>query len=90
MIMRKFTIFAILFLLVSYFEVDAQCAMCKENVASALEAGANGDMSASFGAGLNDGILYLMVIPYIFLMSILWIVFKKRITAFFQSKFSRF
>ena len=37
----------------------AQCAMCKSVVESNLE---NGD---TIGSGLNDGILYLMAMPYI-------------------------
>ena len=44
-----------------YFFIDsqAQCAMCKSVVESNLE---NGD---TIGSGLNDGILYLMAMPYI-------------------------
>ena len=38
----------------------AQCAMCKATVESNLQNG-----SSSIGKGLNTGILYLMVIPYI-------------------------
>ncbi len=40
-------------------ESFAQCAMCKAAVEANLEAGGNK------GAGLNDGILYLMAMPYI-------------------------
>lgn len=41
--------------------VQAQCAMCKSSVESS-----NGDSKLiKFGAGLNKGILYLMVVPYI-------------------------
>jgi len=36
-----------------------QCAMCKAAVEANLEAG------GTKGAGLNDGILYLMTMPYI-------------------------
>lgn len=43
------------------FLADAfgQCAMCKAAVEANLEAGDD------IGAGLNDGILYLMSMPYI-------------------------
>ena len=40
----------------------AQCAMCKAAVESNLESG------SMKGAGLNDGILYLMAMPYIAMM----------------------
>ena len=56
--MKKFFLILVLLLL---FVVDsqAQCAMCKSVVESNLE---NGD---TIGSGLNDGILYLMAMPYI-------------------------
>ena len=49
------------FLLVIFFakNLNAQCAMCKAVVETDLEAG------GTKGAGLNDGILYLMSMPYI-------------------------
>ena len=37
----------------------AQCAMCKSVVESNLESG------DAIGSGLNDGILYLMAMPYL-------------------------
>jgi len=40
-------------------KIFAQCAMCKAVVEANLESG------GSAGAGLNDGILYLMAMPYI-------------------------
>ena len=40
-------------------KLNAQCAMCK----AAVEANLKGGGSA--GAGLNEGILYLMAMPYI-------------------------
>ena len=40
----------------------SQCAMCKAVVESNLESGDD------VGAGLNDGILYLMSMPYIFVL----------------------
>lgn len=56
--MNKFFLILVLLLL---FAIDsqAQCAMCKSVVESNLE---NGD---TIGSGLNDGILYLMAMPYI-------------------------
>lgn len=53
--------------------IFAQCAMCKAVVEANLESG------GSAGAGLNNGILYLMAMPYIsiLLFCLFW---------FFQNK----
>ena len=49
------------FLLLIFFAIklNAQCAMCKAAVEANLKDGGNA------GAGLNQGILYLMAMPYI-------------------------
>jgi hypothetical protein len=54
-------------------KLNAQCAMCKAAVEADLKGG------GSAGAGLNEGILYLMAMPYIaiFLFGILY-YFQKR------------
>lgn len=56
-------------------KVSAQCAMCRATAESSLTAGDN-----TIAAGLNTGILYLMVIPYIALttIGILWYRNSKR------------
>lgn len=41
-------------------EATAQCAMCRASVANSIS-----DGGRTFGAGLNKGILYLMLMPYI-------------------------
>lgn len=51
-----FSTIAVLFLTI---DVNAQCAMCKAVVETNLESG------DTKGMGLNNGILYLMAIPYI-------------------------
>ena len=61
--MKKYLLIIIL-LLFAISDLEAQCAMCKSVVESNLE---NGD---SIGRGLNDGILYLMAMPYIALACI--------------------
>jgi hypothetical protein len=43
-------------------EAQAQCAMCRSSVESNH---ADHTKISRFGAGLNKGILYIMVIPYI-------------------------
>ena len=60
------------FLLVSQ-NADAQCAMCKAVVEANLESG------GSIGAGLTDGILYLMAMPYISILvvGLIWYNLKK-------------
>jgi hypothetical protein len=69
-VMKK--VFA-LFLLVVVFASNsmsyAQCAMCRASVENNVS---NGD--TSIGAGLNSGILYLFVMPYLLaaVIGILW------------------
>ena len=60
------------FLLLSQ-NADAQCAMCKAVVEANLDSG------GSIGAGLNDGILYLMAMPYISILvvGLIWCNMKK-------------
>ncbi len=51
----------LLFLIALFFhsKLNAQCAMCKAVVEANLKEG------GSAGAGLNQGILYLMAMPYV-------------------------
>lgn len=49
----------------------SQCAMCKASVESNIE----NDQKA-VGKGLNDGIIYLMSIPYLVLGGIGYMVYK--------------
>ena len=71
--MKKFLTIAI-FVLLAVIDAEAQCAMCKSVVESNLE---NGD---SIGKGLNDGILYLMAMPYLSLalIAFFWSRHNKR------------
>ncbi len=55
----KIVIFTVLLLLLITIDANAQCGMCKAVVETNLENG------GTKGAGLNDGILYLMSMPYI-------------------------
>ncbi|MGY5354771.1 hypothetical protein [Wenyingzhuangia sp. IMCC45467] len=61
----QFTLF-ILFLLIS-LQNYGQCAMCKAVVE-------NGD--SSYAKGLNDGIVTLMIIPYILVALVAFIIFR--------------
>jgi hypothetical protein len=51
-------LFSAAFMLVS-IEVDAQCAMCKASAETSMESGSTG------AAGINKGVLYLFLTPYI-------------------------
>ena len=60
----------LLFLLILLPEISAaQCAMCR----AVLESG-EGDTMVK---GINDGIIYLMAIPYILVFAIGYIVYRK-------------
>ena len=72
---RTLNIFLFFCFLLIYQNANAQCAMCKAVVEANLESG------GSIGAGLNDGILYLMAMPYIFIIvvGLIWYNLKKEI-----------
>lgn len=68
-------IFLILGLLIFADTAFAQCAMCKATIESDA-----GDV----GKGVNNAILYIMVMPYILLATIAIIFFRKKISAKFS------
>ncbi|PCJ97914.1 MAG: hypothetical protein COA50_02995 [Flavobacteriaceae bacterium] len=61
-------IFLIIFLLFPQVS-EAQCAMCR----AVLESEEN----ASVAEGINNGIVYLMAIPYVLFACLFYIVYKK-------------
>lgn len=65
--MKKFLKIALVFLFSISFQglTFAQCAMCRASVENNVS---NGD--TSIGAGLNSGIIYLFVMPYLLAMVI--------------------
>tara|TARA_B100000614_G_scaffold242799_1_gene245438 strand:+ start:546 stop:782 length:237 start_codon:yes stop_codon:yes gene_type:complete len=71
---NKYFVITVLLFTLTIIDVNAQCAMCKSVVESNME---NGD---TIGSGLNDGILYLMVMPYISLalIAIFWVRHNKK------------
>jgi hypothetical protein len=74
----KKLVFCILFILFSAVTIPAiaQCPMCKASVESSLE-----DPNNMAGRGLNNGIMYLLVMPYLLIATIgvLWYFrFKKK------------
>lgn len=71
--MKKFILLACLIVLVSgvNFTADAQCAMCGSTVNSASNEG------SKEASGLNTGILYMLAIPYLAVMGIGYLWYKK-------------
>lgn len=67
--LRYTLIFTALFIFVGLQKVAAQCAMCR----AVLES--NGDNSVA--EGINNGIVYLMAIPYILVGALIFIVYRK-------------
>ncbi|WP_248724239.1 hypothetical protein [Seonamhaeicola sp. ML3] len=59
----------LLFSLLSFLKSNAQCAMCR----AVLES----EETKSAAEGINDGIVYLMAIPYLLVGGIIFIIYKK-------------
>ena len=66
---RKLAIIVFFALLMLPEIADAQCAMCRAVVES------EGD--AETAGALNDGIVYLMAIPYILVAGLFFFIYKK-------------
>jgi hypothetical protein len=64
---------------VSTVNAIAQCAMCKATAESATE-----HVDKGIGEGLNTGIVYLMLVPYILLATVALVFFRKKIFAVFK------
>ena len=75
-IIRTKFISIVILLLVFSNNIFSQCAMCKAVVETNLNAG------DTKGAGLNDGILFLMAIPYflIFTFGLFYYLNKRKIS----------
>ncbi len=65
----KRTVFFILVFIVLPELAEAQCSMCRAVLESEAEGGT--------AEGINDGILYLMAIPYIIVATIFFFVYRK-------------
>ena len=66
-------IVALLFLLLLPLGTYAQCAMCR----AVLESGDNNAVAE----GINNGIVYLMAIPYILVAGVFYFVYRKMRTS---------
>jgi len=69
--MKKLLISLLATLAFSIHEVAAQCAMCRSTLENNYSAGNPG-----IGAGINTGILYLLIMPYLAIMIIGYLWFK--------------
>lgn len=79
--MKKALAYTIVFLLFAFMvnQAEAQCAMCRATAESATE-----NVDKGIGEGLNGGIVYLMVLPYLLLGTVLLVFFRKKIVALFK------
>ncbi len=66
--MKRKIIFLVFFLLF-FLETNAQCAMCR----AVLES----EEGQTAAEGINDGIVYLMAIPYILVGGLAYYIYKK-------------
>lgn len=84
--MLKIKLFVLVILMIFFNSLSfAQCAMCKAVVEANLEAG------DTKGAGLNDGILFLMSMPYIavFLFGVFYYLQKKKTKVAWNNYYER-
>ena len=58
----------VLFTSLLYLNVNAQCAMCRASLQN--------DANQATAQGINDGIVYLMAIPYILVASAAYAVYR--------------
>ncbi|MFY0712459.1 hypothetical protein J1D01_02180 [Seonamhaeicola sp. NFXS20] len=58
-----------LFVFIFFLDAEAQCAMCR----AVLES----EETQSAAEGINDGIVYLMAIPYILVGGIIFFIYRK-------------
>ena len=69
---KKMIIFLLL-IIISNMSAFSQCAMCKATAESSGNA-----------TGLNDGIMYIMFVPYLLLGAFIFFVFRKKIFTFWK------
>ena len=67
--MKKRVVFAVFISAFLIQDVDAQCAMCR----AVLESEADNSMAK----GINDGIVYLMAIPYLLVGAVFYAVYRQ-------------
>lgn len=68
--MKTQVIFTFFLLVFISLDVQAQCAMCR----AVLES----EASQSAAEGINDGIVYLMVFPYLLMGGVAYMIWRSR------------
>ena len=68
--MRTRILLTTLFILAFSLDVEAQCAMCRAVLESE-----DGQAAAE---GINDGIMYLMIFPYLLMAGVAYFVWRSR------------
>jgi hypothetical protein len=69
MSIKRLGIFLLILCLIAPEVVEAQCAMCR----AALESEADNSQAE----GVNNGIVYLMAIPYILVGGLFYLIYRK-------------
>lgn len=67
--MRKVIAFSILFFLIFIESIHSQCSMCRAVIES--------EEGQATAKGINDGIVYLMAIPYVLIAGIGIVIYRK-------------
>lgn len=68
--MKKEVVLLIVFLVLFTFDLQAQCAMCR----AVLES----QEGQSAAEGINDGIMYLMIFPYLLMAGVAYKIYRSR------------
>ncbi len=81
--MKKSIVVILFILLLTAFQNEgfAQCAMCRQTAESATE-----HLDKGIGEGLNTGIVYLMMVPYVLLATVGFVFFRRKIFGVFSEK----
>lgn len=68
--MKLKQVILILLFIITVVPVDAQCAMCRAVIES--------DESGIAAKGINNGIVYLMIFPYLLIAGVGYAIYKSR------------
>ena len=67
---KYIVLFKVIALVSVSFDASAQCAMCR----AVLES----EASQSAAEGINDGIMYLMIFPYLLMAGVAYMIWRSR------------
>ncbi|TDT46891.1 hypothetical protein CLV90_0955 [Maribacter spongiicola] len=66
---KQILLLVVVFFLLIPIDVEAQCAMCR----AVLES----ESSGKAAEGINNGIVYLMAVPYVLVAGLFYFIYKK-------------